>query len=98
VLACEELTLRARLDLDHGRDREAALQVLVALDAALAELAGESIDVQARLSELRTQREPIAVAAQAALAGPLSAEQREVVELTVKRIEAALRSRAVSKA
>ena len=37
-LACEELTLRARLDLDHGRDREAALQLLVALDAALAEL------------------------------------------------------------
>ena len=40
-LACEELTLRARLDLDHGREREAALQVLVALDAALAELAAD---------------------------------------------------------
>ena len=38
-LACEELALRARLDLDHGREREAALQLLVALDAALAELA-----------------------------------------------------------
>ncbi|MFI5039040.1 MAG: hypothetical protein ACHQCG_03800, partial [Solirubrobacterales bacterium] len=63
-----------------GRDREAALQVLVALDAALAELAGESIDVQERLSELRTRREPVAVAAQAALAGPLSPEQRETVE------------------
>jgi hypothetical protein len=98
ALACEELTLRARLDLDHGRDREAALQVLVALDAALAELAGESLDVQERLSELRTQREPVAVAAQAALAGPLSAEQREAVEFTVKRIEAALRSRSVAKA
>jgi hypothetical protein len=97
ALACEELTLRARLDLDHGRDREAALQVLVALDAALAELAGESLDVQERLSELRTRREPVAVAAQAALAGPLPPEQREAVEFTVKRIEAALRARAVAK-
>ena len=96
VLACEELTLRARLDLDHGRDREAALQVLVALDAALAELAGESLDVQGRLAELRGRREPVAVAAQAALAGPLSPDQREAVEFTVNRIEAALRARAVT--
>jgi hypothetical protein len=98
ALACEELTLRARLDLDHGRDREAALQVLVALDAALAELAGESLDVEARLAELRSQREPVAAAAQAALAGPLSPDQREAVEFTVSRIEAALRARAVTKA
>lgn len=97
ALACEELTLRARLDLDHGRDREAALQVLVALDAALAELSGESLEVQGRLAELRGQREPVAVAAQAALAGPLSPEQREAVEFTVNRIEAALRARAVTK-
>ncbi len=32
-LACEELALRGRQDLDHGREREAALQLLVALDA-----------------------------------------------------------------
>jgi len=97
ALACEELTLRARLDLDHGRDREAALQVLVALDAALAELSGESLEVQGRLAELRGQREPVAVAAQAALAGSLSPEQREAVDFTVNRIEAALRARAVTK-
>jgi hypothetical protein len=99
VLACEELTLRARLDLDHGRDREAALQVLVALDAALAELAAEPggpQDLPQRLAELRDRRDPVAVAAQAALAGPLSADQREAVEFTVKRIEAALRARAVA--
>ncbi len=41
ALACEELALRARLDLDHDRAREAALQLLVALDAALAELAAD---------------------------------------------------------
>ncbi|MGZ6663501.1 MAG: hypothetical protein ACXVH3_01855 [Solirubrobacteraceae bacterium] len=100
VLACEELTLRARLDLDHGRDREAALQVLVALDAALAELAAEPggvADLPDRLSELRGRRDPVAIAAQAALAGPLSADQREAVEFTVNRIEAALRARAVAK-
>jgi hypothetical protein len=101
VLACEELTLRARLDLDHGRDREAALQVLVALDAALAELAAEprsAPGLAERLSELRGRRDPVAIAAQAALAGALSAEQREDVEFTVQRIEAALRARAVANA
>ena len=40
ALACEELTLRARADLDRGRHREAALQLEAALAAALAELAG----------------------------------------------------------
>jgi hypothetical protein len=100
ALACEELVLRARLDLDHDRDREAALQLLVALDAALAELA---VDPNApvlteRLSELRSQRERVTAAAQAALAGALDAEQRQTVEFTLRRIEAALRARAVANA
>jgi len=38
ALACEELTLRARGDLDAGRLAEAALQLRAALDAALVEL------------------------------------------------------------
>jgi hypothetical protein len=100
ALACEELVLRARTDLDHGREREAALQVLVALDAALAELAtdrtGEAL--AGRLSELRDQREPIAAAAQTALAGPLTADERDVVAYTLSRVEAALRARAVANA
>lgn len=100
ALACEELALRARLDLDHGREREAALQVLVALDAAIAEL---SIDPSAptlgeRLDELRELRDPVAVAAQAALAGPLGAEDLDEVDLALGRIEAALRARAVASA
>jgi hypothetical protein len=97
-LACEELTLRARLDLDHGRPREAALQVLVALDAALAELAagGHAAELADRLAELRGQREAIAAAAQAALAGRLSDGQHEAVAFTVARIEAALRARAAA--
>ncbi len=38
--ACETLLLRARADLDAGRNREAALQLQVGLEALLAELAG----------------------------------------------------------
>jgi hypothetical protein len=97
-LACEELALRARLDLDHGRDREAALQVLVALDAAIAEL---TVDPTApalseRLDELREYRDPVAIAGQAALEGPLEENVQAVVVQALGRIEAALRARAVA--
>ena len=55
VLACEELALRARQDVDAGRRREAALQLDAALTAALAELEPWSSrgDLAARLAELR---------------------------------------------
>jgi hypothetical protein len=100
ALACEELALRARLDLDRGSDREAALQLLVALDAALAELARDptAAALEERLAELRAQREPAAGAAQAALAGPLSSAERDAVAFTLGRIEAALRARAFASA
>lgn len=99
-LACEELALRARLDLDHGRDREAALQVLVALDAAVAELGADRTAgaLGDRLEELRGQREAIAAAAQTALGAPLSPSEREAVTFTLSRIEAAFRARAVANA
>lgn len=97
ALACEELALRAKLDLDHGREREAALQVLVALDAAVAELQADpaATALNERLSELRGQRDQIAAAAQTALAGPLSSSEQDVVAFTLHRIEAAFRARAV---
>jgi hypothetical protein len=100
ALACEELALRARADLDHGRTREAALQLLVTLDAALAELPGERAApaLNPRLDELRAQHEPVAQAAQAALEGELSTGHRETVEFVLVRIEAALRARAVENA
>ncbi len=100
ALVCEELALRARLDLSHGRDREAALQLLVALDAALAELQRDpaASTLSERLEELRGHRDPTAVAAQAALAGPLAPSERAAVERTLDRIEAALRARAVANA
>ncbi len=99
-LACEELALRARLDLDQGRDREAALQLLVALDAALVELSADPAapGLAGRLAELRDQREPAGQAAQAALSGPLAPSQLEAVDFTLGRIEAALRARAVANA
>jgi hypothetical protein len=99
-LACEELALRARLDLDHERPREAALQLTVALDAALAELPADDQGPQLaeRVNELRGQREPVARAAQAALAGPLDDAGREAVAFALSRLEAALRARAVANA
>ncbi len=100
ALACEELTLRARLDLDAGRDREAALQLLVALDAALAELPGDPTAgaLQERLEELRGLRDSVRVAAQSALAGPVGPTDRDAVAHVLGRIEAALRARAVANA
>lgn len=96
ALACEELILRARLDVDHDRLREAALQVLVALDAAVAEI---SVDptaphLQGRLTDLTDRRDKIADAGQAALAGDLAPEDREFVIETLVRLESALRARA----
>ena len=99
-LACEELALRARLDLDQGRYREAALQVLVALDAAIAELGADRrvAPLEDRVAELREQRDPVAATAQNALAGPLEQEDLETVVFALGRIEAALRARAAASA
>lgn len=92
LLACEELVLRARGDLAHGRPREAALQLRVALDAALAELAAwrEVGDLGVRLDELAGLREAVEAAAAAALAG---AVELAAVEAPLARLEAALRAR-----
>ena len=99
-LACEELVLRARLDLEQNRVREAALQTLVALDAALAELARDPTAhvLEDRLAELRAQRDAVGAAAKAALVGPPTQTDLDAVALTVARIEAALRARAVANA
>jgi hypothetical protein len=95
ALACELLALRARLDLDQGRDREAALQLEAALSAALAELEGwrELDGMPARLEELEGFADPVAAAAAAARAGALDVEGRAAVERALARLEAALRAR-----
>lgn len=98
VLACEELTLRARADVDAGRLREAALQLRVAFEAALAELEPwrERASIPERLDELRQQRHAVGAVANAALQGGLDTEQAETVRDVLHRIEAALRARTAS--
>jgi len=82
LLACEELVLRARADLDAGRPREAALQARIALEATLAELPS---------TELEDDRASIGDAANAALRGDPPAELQEAVAASVARMEASLR-------
>jgi hypothetical protein len=95
ALACEELVLRARSDFDAGRHREAALQVRIALEAAIAELEAwrERQDIATRLEELKTLRRGIGDAANAALRGGLDPGALEAVEVAILRIEAAQRAR-----
>lgn len=67
-LLCEELALRARLDLDQGRLAHAALQLDRAYAAALAELRGEPrIDLEGRVAELAELHAGVRRAAEAAL-------------------------------
>jgi hypothetical protein len=85
-LACEELVLRARADLDAGRPREAALQARIALEAALAELGDEA-------AGLAADRAALGDAANEALErDPPEALQTAVAE-AVAHMEAALRKR-----
>jgi hypothetical protein len=95
ALACEELTLRARGDLDRGRGREAALQLDTALRAALSELESwrEQGDMSSRLTELDQLAPPVAAVAASALQGGLSDEATAAVETALARLEAALRAR-----
>jgi hypothetical protein len=95
ALACELLALRARLDLDAGRDREAALQLEAALGAARAELVGwrELSGMARRLEELGALSDGVAGAAAAARAGTLDEAGRSVVAGALGRLEAALRAR-----
>jgi hypothetical protein len=95
ALACELLALRARLDLDQGRDREAALQLEAALGAAVSELEGwrELDGMPARLDELRGLLDGVRAAADAARAGALDEAGRGVVVGALGRLEAALRAR-----
>jgi hypothetical protein len=85
ILACEELVLRARSDLDAGRAREAALQARIALEAVLAELAGE---------QLEADRAAVGQAANAALQGELPEELSAAVKEAIEQMERALRRHA----
>jgi hypothetical protein len=88
LLACEELVLRARADLDAHRPREAALQARIALEAVLAEVPSD-VD-----PELAGSRAEVGDAANAALKGDPPEHLQHAVAHAVARMERALRRRA----
>ena len=102
TLLCEELVLRARLDLDQGRPEHAAVGLDRALAAAVGELGAEGRqDLALRVAELDQLREPVGEQAQAALAAADAAAagdgapalDEELLAHALGRVEAALRAR-----
>ncbi len=75
-LLCEELVLRARLDLDQGRLAHAAIELDAALEAALRELDAEANPALApRVDELRALHPGVNAVAQAVLPGASAVAQ-----------------------
>jgi hypothetical protein len=98
ALLCEELALRARVDLEQGRPRHAAIELERAYAAALHELPREQRhDLAERIGELEGLRADVERAARMALGDDESEHQEELDEVTVshalERLEAALRAR-----
>lgn len=93
-LLCEELTLRARLDLDHARHALAALELDRALSLAVMELRGERReDLSLRVAELERLHAGVRAQAQAVLAGGPDGLDEEPLAHALDRLEAALRAR-----
>ncbi len=94
-LLCEDLALRARLDLDQGRTSLAAVELDRAFAAALPELRTEGRqDLAVRIAELAQLRAGVALQAQAAMPDSTGAPAEEIVRHALERLEAALRARA----
>jgi hypothetical protein len=95
--ACETLLLRARADLDAGRDREAALQLRVGLEALLVELEDAIADPghEEDMGTLRARKSEVGEAANEALGGEITAERRQNVEELLEIGERVLRRRRV---
>src|SRR5271165_3546545 len=108
-LLCEDLALRARLDLDQGRVAHAAIELDGAFNAALTELPAEGRqDLAIRIAELEQLRGGISLQARAALSAPQDPQapprgggaepasegpQEDVLGHALARLEAALRAR-----
>lgn len=100
-LLCEELALRARLDLDRGRPALAAVELERALSLAVVELEHEP-DAHLRRFELGELRGGVSEVARRLLptsAGPGGPEPQdaEVLAHALGRLEAALRARAMTR-
>jgi hypothetical protein len=95
--ACETLLLRARADLDAGRNREAALQLRVGLEALLVELRGAlaNSDHEEDMTTLKSRRDEIGDLANAALHGSLDATQLQVLQEIQALCERVLRRRRI---
>lgn len=96
---CETLLLRARADLDAGRDREAALQLRVGLEALLVEMKGALSDSghEADMGTLEERKGEAGEAANAALRGDLDPAQRTNVQDLLETSERVLRRRRILK-
>lgn len=95
--ACETLLLRARADLDAGRNREAALQLRVGLEALLVELKNALADPahEEDMATLSERKSEAGAAANTALQSNLSPEQLFKVEELLQISERVLRRRRV---
>jgi len=95
--ACETLVPRARADLDAGRDREAALQLRIGLEALLIELRGalNDPDHEEDMATLESRLSEVGKVAAAALRGDLDAAQLETVQDLTAICERVLRRRRV---
>ena len=93
--ACETLLLRARADLDADRNREAALQLRIGLEALLAELRGALKDPghEKDMATLQERKGEAADAAAEALQGEMT--RRRQVEELLEICERVLRRRRV---
>jgi hypothetical protein len=93
-LLCEELVLRARLDLDGARVALAALELERAYAAALVELANERrLDLLERVAELKQLQPTVVEAAHTALPPSTEEPEEQSVRHALERLEAALRAR-----
>lgn len=94
---CETLLLRARADLNAGRDREAVLQLRVGLEALLVELRGALTDPghEEDMAALESRRHEVGELANAALRGELDAEQNKTLNELLALSERVLRRRRI---
>lgn len=95
--ACETVLLRARADLDAGREREAALQLRVGLEALLVELRGALADPGHKedMAALEARRHEAGELANAALRGDLDEGLVETLGELLGACERVLRRRRV---
>lgn len=98
ALLCEELALRARLDLDQGRVAHAALELERAYGAALLELPAEDRpNLAGRIAELEQLRPGVVTAAAVALdegePETRAALDEQPLRHALTRLEATLRAR-----